>query len=300
MIGIIIVGRGAFAQATLSALEHTVGPQLNVAAIDIGPEDDIGKRREEIIECIAKVDAGKGVIIFSDMFGGTASNLAISAMSSGAVEVISSVNLPMLIAACAGRLDKDLPEVVADAVSQGRKFIVVAPQILSTKEKLDTSASAKDLEELRETALKLLGDTRENLLKIQSFVETIPAIRPSAPGIGHNNPPDRAVIDAELVEEGVKAVEILEEELNSEKPRRKILELCLSILRRLRDGIMALVKWLAGMAEKFLDKLVKSAGTYAGPAAAGVISAEAAAGRLGTDLDKLLDVIHRLLGMLHP
>ncbi|HET6375645.1 MAG TPA: PTS sugar transporter subunit IIA, partial [Methylocella sp.] len=97
MIGIVLVTHGRLAAELRAALEHVVGPQKQIESIEIGPEDDIEQRRQDIITAVAKADSGDGVVVLTDMFGGTPSNLAISIMNGANVEVIAGVNLPMLI-----------------------------------------------------------------------------------------------------------------------------------------------------------------------------------------------------------
>ena len=130
MIGLILVTHGKLASEFLVALEHVVGPQNNVATICIGPHDDMEARRNEIAAAIKTVNTGKGVIILSDLFGGTPSNLAISLLDSGCVEVIAGVNLPMLIRLDSARKNLDVKEAVAAAREAGRKYISVASEVL--------------------------------------------------------------------------------------------------------------------------------------------------------------------------
>ena len=130
MIGLILVTHGKLASEFLVALEHVVGPQKSVATICIGPHDDMEARRNEIAAAIKTVDTGKGVIILSDLFGGTPSNLAISLLDSGCVEVIAGVNLPMLIRLDSARKNLDVKEAVAAAREAGRKYISVASEVL--------------------------------------------------------------------------------------------------------------------------------------------------------------------------
>jgi PTS system mannose-specific IIA component len=130
MIGLILVTHGKLASEFLVALEHVVGPQKSVATICIGPHDDMEARRNEIAAAIKTVDTGKGVIILSDLFGGTPSNLAISLLDSGRVEVIAGVNLPMLIRLDSARKNLDVKEAVAAAREAGRKYISVASEVL--------------------------------------------------------------------------------------------------------------------------------------------------------------------------
>jgi PTS system mannose-specific IIA component len=130
MIGLILVTHGKLADEFLVALEHVVGPQKDVATICIGPHDDMEVRRNEIAAAIKKVDTGKGVIILSDLFGGTPSNLSISLLDSGRVEVIAGVNLPMLIRLDSARKNLDVKAAVAAAREAGRKYISVASEVL--------------------------------------------------------------------------------------------------------------------------------------------------------------------------
>lgn len=131
MIGIVIVTHGRLADEFVAAAEHVVGPQERIAAISIGPEDDMEKRREEILAAALRVDSGKGVIILTDMFGGTPSNLAISVMERVGAEVIAGVNLPMLIKLTSIRASTPLAAAVAAAHAAGRKYINVASWFLS-------------------------------------------------------------------------------------------------------------------------------------------------------------------------
>ena len=131
MIGLVLVTHGGLARAFLAAVEHVVGPQERVAVVCIGPDDDIEERREQIIDGVAQVDEGDGVVVVTDMFGGTPSNLAISVLDQGHVEVIAGMNLPMLIKLASLRGDKAIGAVVAEAREAGRKYINVASELLA-------------------------------------------------------------------------------------------------------------------------------------------------------------------------
>jgi PTS system mannose-specific IIA component len=133
MIGVVLVTHGRLAQEFIGALEHVVGPQENMAAVCIGPDDDMERRRREIVESVAKVDGGRGVVVLTDMFGGTPSNLAISVLDQGRVEVVAGVNLPMLIKLASLRGEESLATVIAEAQRAGRKYINVASQLLADK-----------------------------------------------------------------------------------------------------------------------------------------------------------------------
>jgi mannose PTS system EIIA component len=133
MIGLVLVTHGKLAVEFRAALEHVVGAQTQIETISIGPDDDIERRRQDILDAITKVNASSGVILLTDMFGGTPSNLAISVMEAGKIEVIAGVNLPMLIKLASVRGEKPLAEAVADAQDAGRKYINVASQVLTGK-----------------------------------------------------------------------------------------------------------------------------------------------------------------------
>lgn len=134
MIGLVLVTHGNLAKEFIAATEHVVGPQANTVAICIGPDDDMEKRREEIIKAVGEVDDGNGVILLTDMFGGTPSNLAISIMDNAKVEVIAGINLPMLIKLASVREGDDLKDAVEQAQVSGRKYINVASSVLSGEE----------------------------------------------------------------------------------------------------------------------------------------------------------------------
>ena len=126
MIGVIIVGHSNISKEFLIALEHIVGKQENIVAISILPNDDIKKKREEIIDAVKLVNQGKGVVILTDMFGGTPSNLAISIMEEEKVEVVAGVNLPMLIKISSLRAECNIKELIKLSQESGRKYMNVA------------------------------------------------------------------------------------------------------------------------------------------------------------------------------
>jgi len=126
MIGIVLVTHGRLAAEFRAALEHVVGPQKQIESIAIGPDDDIEQRRQDIVSAVTKVDSGAGVVVLTDMFGGTPSNLAISIMNGSNIEVIAAVNLPMLIKLASVRETSSLEQAVIQAQDAGRKYIYVA------------------------------------------------------------------------------------------------------------------------------------------------------------------------------
>ena len=130
MIGLVIVTHGRLAEEFVLAMEHVVGPQSAVEGICIGPEDDMERRRQDILGACKRVDSGAGVILLTDMFGGTPSNLAISVMEQTKTEVIAGLNLPMLIKLASVRSRQSLEEAVGAAQEAGRKYISVASEVL--------------------------------------------------------------------------------------------------------------------------------------------------------------------------
>src|ERR1044071_1651478 len=138
MIGLVLVTHGRLASEFIVAMEHVVGPQERIAAICIGPDDDMEERRGQIAKAIKKVDGGAGLIILTDLFGGPPSNLAISLRKSDKIEVIAGVNLPMLIRLEGARKTMDVRAAVAAAREAGRKYISVASEILGEADRKST------------------------------------------------------------------------------------------------------------------------------------------------------------------
>ena len=141
MIGLVLVTHGRLAEELRSAMEHVVGAQRGVATVCIGPDDDIEGRRTEIRRCINTVDTGDGVVLLTDMFGGTPSNLAISQMDREGVEVIAGVNLPMLVKLAKVRSNQPLADAVDCAQTAGRKYIAAASHVLPNPHPLEDPVS---------------------------------------------------------------------------------------------------------------------------------------------------------------
>jgi PTS system mannose-specific IIA component len=133
MIGLVLVTHGRLAEEFRLAVEHVVGPQDALETVCIGADDDMEQRRTDIVDAVARADTGHGVIILTDMFGGTPSNLAISVMNAGKTEVIAGVNLPMLIKLSSVRTSDDMESSLQEAQMAGRKYINVASQLLCVK-----------------------------------------------------------------------------------------------------------------------------------------------------------------------
>jgi mannose PTS system EIIA component len=130
MIGLILVTHGRLAEEFVNAMEHVVGTQGDIVAISIGPHDDMERRRKEIADAIRRVDSGGGVILLTDLFGGTPSNLAISLMQAGRVEVIAGINLPMLIRLAGARKSLGVEDAVRAARDAGRNYVTIASEFL--------------------------------------------------------------------------------------------------------------------------------------------------------------------------
>jgi mannose PTS system EIIA component len=133
MIGLVLVTHGHLASEFRSALEHVVGPQKQIEAIAIAPDDEADARRRDIMAAANRVNSGKGVVILTDMFGGTPSNLSISVMQPGVIEVLAGMNLPMLIKLASVREDKPLKEAIVFAQEAGRKYITIASEMLAAR-----------------------------------------------------------------------------------------------------------------------------------------------------------------------
>ncbi len=130
MIGLVLVTHGNLASEFISAMQHVVGPQEQVLGVCIGPEDDMEMRRNEILEKVNSVNSGEGVVLLTDMFGGTPSNLALSIMDRANVEILAGINLPMLIKIASLRKENDMKKTVEGAQDAGKKYINIASQLL--------------------------------------------------------------------------------------------------------------------------------------------------------------------------
>lgn len=133
MIGLVLVTHGHLASEFRAALEHVMGPQTQIESITIGPDDDIEQRRQDIVDAVAAVNTSEGVVILTDMFGGTPSNLAISVMNAPDIEVLAGINLPMLVKLATVRGEVTLDDAVAQAQEAGRKYINIASRVLAGK-----------------------------------------------------------------------------------------------------------------------------------------------------------------------
>jgi PTS system mannose-specific IIA component len=133
MIGLVIVTHGRLAEEFVAVMEHVVGAQQNVAAVCLAPDDDLDAKRAEILQKVKNVDAGKGVLILTDMFGGTPSNIAISVTEEKKIEAVTGINLPMLIKLASVRQTESLSQAAQSAMEAGRKYINAATAMLQAK-----------------------------------------------------------------------------------------------------------------------------------------------------------------------
>ncbi|MEL6503183.1 MAG: PTS sugar transporter subunit IIA [Pseudomonadota bacterium] len=131
MIGLVLVTHGSLAKEFQLALEHVVGPQEQVETVSIGPDDDMEQRRQDILDAISRVNTGTGAVILTDMFGGTPSNLSISIMEPGMIEVVAGVNLPMLIKLATAREGDDMDDALEKATESGKRYINIASRVLA-------------------------------------------------------------------------------------------------------------------------------------------------------------------------
>ncbi|HYD19582.1 MAG TPA: PTS sugar transporter subunit IIA [Patescibacteria group bacterium] len=132
MIGLVLVTHGRLAEEFVKVMEHIVGPQKQIATVCMGPDDDLEGKRQEIIAKVAEVEGGKGVLILTDMFGGTPSNLAISITQDKKVEALAGINLPMLIKLASVRQTETLSQAALSGQEAGRKYINAASALLQT------------------------------------------------------------------------------------------------------------------------------------------------------------------------
>ena len=133
MIGLVLVTHGRLADEFRHALEHVVGPQKFLETVPIGADDDMEMRRQDIVDAIARASDDDGVIVLTDMFGGTPSNLSISCMSRPKVEVRAGITLPMLVKLAKVREERSLPDAIAMAQEAGRKYVTIASRVLAGK-----------------------------------------------------------------------------------------------------------------------------------------------------------------------
>ena len=137
MIGIVLVSHARLAQELAETLEHVVGKQAQLATVSLFPNDDIETKRDEILSAVNTVENGHGVVILTDMFGGTPSNLAHSLLEGRNIEIIAGMNLPLLVKLSSVRKTKPMHEAALLAQEAGRKYIQIASHILNESDDKD-------------------------------------------------------------------------------------------------------------------------------------------------------------------
>ena len=295
MIGLVLATNGLLAQQFLYALEHVVGPQEQIETICIGPEDDASVRRNDMLASIARVDSGSGAIVISDMFGLMPANLAISVMTEQTgVDVISGLNLPMLIAFSRERYRSSLEDCVAAVQEAGRKYISVASYVIAGEIEPTTESSPPEAPQLGLD--RQLAALQSDLESLREAMKAWTPLDGQTRGIGHNHPPRSEVLEDTFLEEGLRAVRVIRTEVAKDKPDADILAICLTVLSYVQAKLAALLRWLGGKGDKFAEALVTSAGKALGPTVVVLIAARA----LDADLPKLMVEIAKLISSLTP
>jgi PTS system mannose-specific IIA component len=133
MIGVVVVAHFKLAREMVAATELIVGRQEQFTYVDIFPDEDVEQIKGRVVTALKSMNSGEGVIILTDMFGGTPSNISLSFLEEGRVEVVTGVNLPMLIKLVSYRRDKMLPELAEFIAGYGKKNIYLATDLLRNK-----------------------------------------------------------------------------------------------------------------------------------------------------------------------
>lgn len=293
MIGLVIVSHYDFAQSLLTAGEAVIGPIANALAIGILPHDDMEKRRNEIADAVKKVDAGHGVIIATDLFGGTPSNLAISCMRPG-VEVVAGMNLPMLIRFGNARQDLLLDEAAIALKEAGQKYITRASELLGIgREVSEPKATIQDASSETEVAAVLRSVSNE-LGKLNAILKNQPRSAIIHGGIGHNLPPPILTFDdTETLETGEIAAQTSAVEIEKARPSANILKLCIAALKKVLRLLNQLASWAASKIDTFAENAAKSAGKAVGP----LLVAGAMAASLSGTIAQLIEQLSAVIGM---
>ncbi|OAO03112.1 hypothetical protein A8B75_00950 [Sphingomonadales bacterium EhC05] len=293
MFGIVFFGMGDFAPTMKSSMEHVVGPQKQVGIVSLHPTSDIDETRQELVDAVAKCDSGSGVLIFTDLFGGTPSNLAISLLDVGRVEVISGANLPMVIRAESARRKKEsVAEAIHHVAEAGQKYIYIASEeLMDYSSNQGKNSNFKEFENPQDAVMERLNKTEEGLLKIQTYLNALPKQSEKTPGIGHNYDRYPSGDNTLVLEEGILATSILQKEVKKSDPNRAILQLCRSILKRVLAIIKSIAKWVYKKADRTVDGVIDSTAKAAGPA----LLVSVTLSQLETDIPGLLEYIKVML-----
>ncbi len=288
MIGLVIIAHGDFGTSLLKATEHVVGP-LNATSIEIGPSDNMEQKRQELKSAIGKSNVGSGVIVATDLFGGTPSNLATSCMNKD-IEVVAGMNLPMLIR-FAGVRENSLTDAIADIRDAGRKYISVASEVFGQLAQ-QRQVPPKREDTPHDRASQELDQIAESIAQLQLVLANSSLRAAKFGGIGHNLPPPTFTIeDNDVLMEGALAAQIASTELTKRQPGFDILRLCISALKRVLSLLKQLTLWTTGKIDVFATEAAKSTGKALGPA---VIAAATVAGLSG----RIVELVEYLRGVV--
>jgi PTS system mannose-specific IIA component len=244
-------------------MEHIVGPQDRTAAIGIEPDDDMEARSKEIKHAIDACDTGSGVIVLTDLLGGTPSNLAANFVEPGKVELVAGVNVPILVGFDSARREMSLSDCAAHLTDMGRRYVTHWAGAVGT-----TVTPPTDQQELgrRRELSRSLDRAAQGIIDLRNQLQ-LATVFPVHGGMGHNLP-DSAFrwSDTLILNDGIIAAEVSAQEVAELAPRKNVLGLCVNALKRLVRLLERVRKWTAEKADLFVQEAVKSAGKAAGPA----------------------------------
>lgn len=290
MIGLVIVTYGEFGEALLRATEFVMGPVEQAAVVSITADDDMERRRADLAAATRRVNSGDGVMIVTDVFGGTTSNLAISIMSKD-VEVIAGPNLPMMMRFGQGR-HLALADCAQTMREHGRRYITRALDVLGPPvEESSPAATPADETGLDRMAFEL-EEIADSLWELKETLLTNSRGASRHGAIGHNIPPlDLAPDESDIFEEGETAARVAAEELGRSAPNSDVLKLCLAVLKRALRLLKEIGRWAAWKGELFATEAAKSAGKAVGPIIVVSTIALGLSDRLAAIIDQLRSVI---------
>jgi PTS system mannose-specific IIA component len=290
MTGILLVTPGRLGEAMLAAVSQLVNRSQGLDAVSIRPDEDMENVRLRISQAVDALADPEGVLIFTDQFGGTPFNLAVSLMKDQAVEVVAGVNLPMLLRAVAGPGDLSLPEFARELRAVGRRGI------LDTSNDQQPTAVSVNLDgvQLRKLTVSVdqcIGD----LEMLRSLLKALESQGAPSAGIGHNSMP---AVDPEthaIVEEALLASSILSRELKLEAPQPDAVSLAHRLLRRLLGALKSFMGWAAKKGDKFVDGAIDSISKAAGTAVVIGVVASALHANVSEMLPQLAEILKKLL-----
>lgn len=293
MIGLVLVTHGNLANELVIAMEHIAGPQEQIGTICVGPKDDMDVRRLDISNAIKACDDGSGVIVLTDLFGGTPSNLSINLMNSNKIEVISGVNIPMLISLSLTRSKMNIKQLSISAIEAGRKYTTTASEYLSDSHHLFGGGGEFWKKDIK-TVDRYLYEFDQSVEILQEFLSNTQNYSVNIVGIGHNGPPIEMKVNISTVYDGVAARQIFRDEIDRAEPRKEVISLCLKLLKKLLKIVKKITQYILSKADVFIDGTLESSSKAVGP----VIVASAAISQLGPQLTKIVEFLEGLLETL--